>query len=184
MKDLFILGLSLLIPTLALADEPAKDAPHSVKYRITGLFSPDREADLRQVFTKLPDIKLVEVDFNNAEATLEYTPAKAFPNVKPADLIDRLDNAVKSASHQTFGVKPLSTVPHDKLETIEIRVRGLDCKACSLAAYEAINKLNGVEIATVNFREGRIVARVGPNKVTQAQIVEALKRMGVEVPAQ
>ena len=42
-----------------------------------------------------------------------------------------------------------TAVPLAKLKLIEIPVGGLDCKACSLAAYEAIYKIEGVERVTV-----------------------------------
>ena len=38
-------------------------------------------------------------------------------------------------------VKPLRSVPLEKLKLIEIPAAGLDCKACCWAAYESIYKL-------------------------------------------
>jgi copper chaperone CopZ len=151
----------------------------TVKYQVTGLFATDREQDLRDTVEKIPHVKLVSIDFPNAEATFEYDPAKAFSGAKPDQILQRLDNLVKSASSHTFGIKPLRSVPLDRLRLIEIPVAGLDCKACCLAAYEAVARLDGVERATASFREGRVTALIDPEKTDRARLEDALKKRGV-----
>ncbi len=171
----FALLCSMIPGTPARAD--------TIKHQVTGLFSTEREQDLREVVQTMPQVKLVSIDFANAEATFEYDPAKLFPGAKPEERMQRFDNLLSSASHRTFGVKPLRSVPLDKLQLIEIPVAGLDCKACSLAAYEAVYKLDGVERATASFREGRVTALIDPAKIDRARLEEALKKRGVEVKA-
>jgi cation transport ATPase len=153
----------------------------TVKHQVTGLFMTEREQDLREAFEKIPQIKLVSIDFKNAEATFEYDPAKAFPGAKPAQVIERFDNLLKSASNHTFGIKPLRTTPLEKLRLIEIPVAGLDCKACTLVAYEAVYQLEGVERATASFRDGRVTALIDPAKTDRAMLEAALKKRGVQV---
>jgi hypothetical protein len=164
------------------ADKKA-DAPQPIKYQITGLFSPDREQDLREAFAQIPQIKLVSLDYKNAEVALQYDPAKVFPNTKPEEVLPKLDGMLKSASNHTFGVKPLRTTPLEKLKLIEIPVAGLDCKACCLAAYEAIYKLEGVERATASFRDGRVTALIDPEKTDRTKLEAALKKLGVQLKA-
>ena len=62
-----------------------------IKHQITGLFAPEREQDLREAFAKIADIKLVSIDFKNAEATLDYDAATVFPKMKPDQLLQKLD---------------------------------------------------------------------------------------------
>jgi copper chaperone CopZ len=155
--------------------------PRTIKHQITGLFMKEREQDLREAVAKIPQVKLVSIDFENAEATFVYDPAKVFPGAKPEQIVQRFDNLLKSASYHTFGVKPLRSVPLKKLRLIEILVAGLDCKACSLAAYEAVYRLEGVERATASFREGRVTAWIDPEKTDRAKLEAALKKHGVEV---
>jgi copper chaperone CopZ len=151
----------------------------TVKHQVTGLFMKEREQDLRDAVEKIPHVKLVRIDFPSSEATFEYDPAKAFPGAKPEQVLQRLDNMLKTASSHTFGIKPLRTMPLDKLRLIEIPVAGLDCKACCLVAYEAVAKLDGVERATASFREGRVTALIDPAKTDRAALEEALKKRGV-----
>jgi copper chaperone CopZ len=154
------------------------------KHQLTGLCMKEREPDLREAVEKIPNVKLVSIDFANAEATFEYDPAKAFPGVKPEQIVQRFDMLLRQASGHTLGIKPLRTVPLEKLRLIDIPVGGLDCKACSLAAYEAIYKLDGVERATASFREGRVTALIDPERIDRARLEAALKKRGVQVKAQ
>src|SRR5262245_31298410 len=176
-------GLSRLFIILCIMILSPHAHGETIKHQITGLFSPDREQDLRDVVAKIADVKLMKVDVENAEAKFEYEPMKLFPGAKPEQFLQRFDNPLRSASTHTFGVKPLRTTPLDKLQLIEIGVAGLDCKACCLAAYEAIAKLDGVERATASFREGRITALIDPSKIDRAQLEAALKKRGVQMKA-
>jgi len=168
------------LPQMLMAAEPT-EASRPIQHQITGLFSPDREKDLQQVFEKLPDFKLVRVDFANAEASLEYDVAKVFPGAKPEQIVERLDNLVRGVSNHTFGVKPLRSTKKESMKLIEIPVVGLDCKACSLGAYEAIYRLKGVETATASFKEGRVTALVDPELIDRVELEMALKQRGVQI---
>jgi len=151
----------------------------TTKVRITGLFAPDREKDLRELFAKWPEFKIVRIDFEFAEAELRFDAATVFPRSKPAEVLAKLNDKVRDASVGTFGVKPLSNVPRDKLTRIEIAVVGLDCKACCLGVYEVVAKIDGVEQATASFKDGRITARIDPAKTDKSKLMAALKERGV-----
>ena len=154
--------------------------PEPFRVRVMGMFSPDREKDLREVFAEAwPDVKIASVDFDRAEATLAFDAEKMFPNVKPADVLTRLDERVRTFSNYTFGLKPLSATPPEQLKRIEIPVAGLDCKPCCLAAYEIVAKIDGVEQATASFKDGRITALIDPAKTDKPKLEAALKQRGV-----
>jgi len=171
--------LTAVCHTAVSDDQPTSSS--GIKHQITGLFSADREKDLHDVFENLPDFKLVKIDFENAEATIEYDPAKVFPGAKPEQIVEQFDNRLKGASNHTFGVKPLRTIEKDKLKRIEILVAGLDCKACSLGAYDAIYRLKGVECATASFKGGRVTALINPEMIDRTELEMALKQRGVEI---
>jgi hypothetical protein len=110
-----------------------------------------------------------------------YDSAKIFPKATPEQVIQRLDSMLKSASSHTFGIKPLRSVPTEKLTLIVIPIAGLDCKACCLVAYEAVYQLAGVERATASFREGRVTALIDPRKTDRTKLEAALKQRGVQL---
>ena len=67
----------------------------------------------------------------------------------------------------------------DKLVRIEIGVVGLDCKACSFAAYNIVAGVDGVEQATCSFKDGLITALIDPAKTQKAVLEDTLKKRNV-----
>jgi len=167
-----------IICAAILALAPALEV-EQVKHRITGLFSRDREDDLRESVKRMANVALVSIDFDNGEATFEYDAAKIFKDSKPKDYLERFDNMLRSASSHTFGARPLCTTPKDKLARIEIGIAGNDCKGCNLAAYESISKIDGVEQATASFKDGKVTALIDPSKTNKSALEEALKKRQV-----
>lgn len=174
---LFIALLAISSP----ADEPPVTAARGVKHQVTGLFSRDRVDDLRQLFAKLPQFKLIEIDFDKAEITVDYDAEKEFAGATSEQVIERFDSLVRQASNHTFGIKPLCTLPNERLSFIEIGIVGLDCKACCLGAYKAIYRLPGVERATASFKERRVTAMIDSQKTNRAELETALKQRGVQL---
>ena len=158
-------------------DKPA--TPQEIKHQVTGLFCPERVDDLHKAAKQLANIELVSVDYATAEAVFRYDPAKVFPNTKPEQVVEQFDNQLRNASRHTFGIKPLCMTPRDQLEFVEIPVVGLDCKACSLGAYEIVYKLEGVEQATANFKTGLVSAWIDPSKTDRKKLEEILVQRSV-----
>ena len=52
-------------------------------------------------------------------------------------------------------------------------------KACSLAVYEIIYRLKGVEQATAYFKAGKATALIDPDQITPGDIEKELKQRGV-----
>ena len=175
----------MILSPLWILSPAAAEEPKLIKHQITGLFAPDREKDLRDVFEqKLPQFKLVSIDFKNAEASFDYDPTKIFPGAKPEQIIERFDNKLRNATRHTFGAKPLRTIEKDKLKLVEIPIVGLDCKACSFAVYEMVYRLKGVEQATASFKEGKLTALIDPEKIDRTEIEMTLKQRGVQIKPQ
>ena len=171
----------VLIVVASLLTMSMRATAETAKHQVTGLCMKEREADLREAVAKMPGVKLVRIDFAQAEVVLDYDLKQVLAGAKPAQLVERLDNLMRNASNHTFGIRPLRKIPRDQLTLIEIPVAGLDCKACSLGAYEAIYRLEGVEMATASFRDGRVTALIDPTKTDRAKLEAALKKRGVEV---
>jgi len=149
------------------------------KHRVTGLFNPEREADLREAVKKLTDVAIVSIDFDSAEVTFSYDSLKLLGKGNEPQLLERFDNMIRNASTHTFGIRALCTTPKEKLKRVEIPVVGLDCKGCELSAYEVIFKIEGVEQATCSFKAGMMTALIDPEKTNKGALEEALKKRNV-----
>ena len=167
-------AILLILSSSAFADEPQTFA-----FRVTGLFQPDRVDDFREMLKKLPDVTLNSIDYDRAEAKFTFDTAKVLPGVKPEQVAERFDQLIRQNSSSTFGIRPTSTVPREKLATVTITIVGLDCKACSLAAYEIVAKVDGVEQAQASFHDGKLTAWIDPVRTNRAALEEALKKRNV-----
>lgn len=175
----------LCLLVTAVAEAAADDQSASEKqmtFRVTGLFSPDREADLKEVMKELPEIALVRVDFKTSEAVFQFVSAQAFPGAKPEQIVERFDNRLRTLTRGTFGIREVCSIPRGKLKFVEILIAGLDCKGCSLAAYETVYRLEGVEQATASFRDGLVTAWINPEKTSRDVLEEALRKRNIPAP--
>ncbi len=175
---------ALLLLCCSANAQPPKAEPklERVTYRVTGLFSREREKDLRAGFEALaPDFKLIAVNFDEAELTVEFAPAKHWPGQKPERVAELVNDKVRGATNHTFGIKPRRDIARDKLQLVTIPAAGCDCKGCNLAAYEAVAALDGVYWATASFKEGKVTALVDPAKVDRAKLEDALRKKGVDL---
>jgi hypothetical protein len=178
MRTLIPAALLFVALSSAAADDKPSAKVERVTYRVTGLFSPEREKDLRAGFEALPDFKLIAVNFDEAEITVEFAPAELWPGEKPARVAELIDDKVRGATGHTFGVKPRRQIARDKLRQVVIPAAGCDCKACCLAAYEAVAALDGVYQATASFKDGRVTALIDPATTDRAKLADALRKKG------
>ena len=172
---------ALLTDTAAAQDKKPASKPERITYRVTGLFDKSREAVLREAFVELTDFKLIDIDFAEAEVTLEFDPQRLYPGQKPERVAELVSDKVRGATHHTFAIHPRRTVSRDKLQEVSITASGCDCKACNLAAYEAVAAVEGVYQATASFKEGRVTVRFDPAKTDRAKLEDALRKKGVDL---
>lgn len=158
---------------LALTVATATAGEH--RFRLLGLFQPDRVADLQIVIDQMEGVDLVKVDFELAEATFE---------IEDDELAKQFEQRLRGESQGTFEALPLSEIPPEKLEEVKIEIVGLDCKGCSYGAYVAIYKIEGVERATANFGDGTVVAWIDPEKTNRAALEDALTQRRVTLKNQ
>jgi hypothetical protein len=168
-----------LVSSVQAADDKVAPGEQSYRYRVLGLFQPDRVEDLREAMKQLPEITLVSVDYATTEAEFRFDAAQLFPGVKQSQVLEQFNNRMRTVTSGTFSVRPRLETPRDKLERIEIPIVGLDCKGCSFGAYDSICRLEGVEQATASFKDGKVSALIDPAKTNRAALEAALKQRRV-----
>jgi copper chaperone CopZ len=181
MRTTLVAVLALMLGMVRAGNGGEDGKGGQFKHQVSGLFADGREPALREAIGRIPGVKLVELDRDEAVATLEYDPARLFPGARPEEIVERLDNLLRSASNHTLGFKPMRTKPRDQLKKVELAVAGLDCEACSLALYEILSRVEGVELVKASFHEGRAIAWIDPDRTDRARLVEALRRREVDV---
>ena len=145
-----ILGIVCCCAPTALA----ADEKQSKELAIIGLFSPDREQDLRDMMANVPEFQLAHVDYDNARVTFSYDVASLFAEQKPrkaptaSEVEQRINSLLARASSNTFALKLTPSLPKEKLTRIELNVGILDCKGCQYAAYLAVMGTLGMYVAS------------------------------------
>jgi hypothetical protein len=156
------------------------DGTSTITLRVIGLFEAERATELDRAVQKIPEVKLMRLDRELAEATLAYDPnCELLKNATPQQLAERINNRVRELTRHTLGLAAASGIPRENLERVEIPIFGLDCQACCLAAYESLVQTEGVEQATASFRRGKAVAWIDPAKTNRESLEKALERRGV-----
>jgi mercuric ion binding protein len=164
----------------AFGQEPApRSEPRIIRVRVLGLFSSARVEALREAAASIEDAALKDVDYETAHATFEVRPDKAWKDVPAEKLPERIDQALRQASRSTFSAAPASETPAERIEEVTIAAGGCACRACELAAYEAVAKVEGVERATVSFTDSSVIVRFDREKSNRAALEAALKQRGV-----
>ena len=152
------------------------------KYRVTGLFNREREADLREAVKKMEGVEVISIDVDVAEVTFSYDPGKFFEKgTKEKDYLERFDNRLRQSSSHTFSAKPLFATPREKLVKVEIDVVLPECKGCCLGVTEILVKVEGVAQATADLKAGRVTVLIDPEKTTRAALQEILKKREVKL---
>jgi len=155
---------------------------YSVQLQVQGLFIPERGDDFRKLLDEFPEARLMDFDYETAVATIAYaSDSEWFRDAKPEQIIERLNNRMRQLSSQTLGVAAPSSIPRDKLQRVEFRIVGLDCKACSLGVYNILTRVEGVVQATASFHDGLAVAWIAPEKTNREALAATLKSRGVQL---
>src|SRR4051812_28695370 len=108
-------------------------------------------------------------DYRRASGRRGIPPhgTNSFASLPPEQTRERIDRLLRDASRGTFSALPPSSLPADRRQDIRIGVAGLDCKGCAFGAYRALAKVDGVEQATVDFKQGIATARIDPSKTNR-----------------
>lgn len=175
-----LIGIALYaVPTSLGAAEQTSE------HRIFGLFSPDRVSDLHKAMDDLPELHLVQLDFDTARITLRYDLNVLFPKLNPskppsdAEIEQRLSGLIDDASNNTFWLKPSSKISKEKLAKLEIRIGLLDCRGCRYGVHLMLMDEPGVEQVTV---VGNLVTVwIDPASTSQAAIAAVLGKNRVAV---
>ncbi len=155
---------------------------HTLTVQVTGLFMRDRVDAFRALLQQVPEVRLLELDFETAQARLAYDPeCDLFRGVQPTQLIERCHNRLQQLSRSTLGMRAVSSVPREQWKKLDLQIAGLDCMACSYAAYDALIRIEGVEQATASFRDGKATAWYNAAVTNQELIVMTLKQRQVVV---
>jgi P-type Cu+ transporter len=85
---------------------------------------------------------------------------------------------LEMVSEQDFR-KKIQSLGYDVVkEKVEFDITGMTCAACANKIEKRLNKLDGVEKATVNFALETVLVEYNPEQVSVSEMKEAIKKLG------
>ena len=68
------------------------------------------------------------------------------------------------------------------METVELKVEGMDCQGCVKSVTRMLSGVSGVEKVDVSLEEGRARVTFDPAKSNLAEFRKAVERAGYKAP--
>ncbi|MGQ0814983.1 MAG: metal-binding (seleno)protein [Gemmatimonadota bacterium] len=94
-----------------------------------------------------------------------------------ASICDLCETPAATAGHPAFAaVTRVATAA--ELDTVILKIEGMTCGGCAIAARKIIEKLAGVTKAEVSYETKQALVTHDPAKVTIEQIIAAVKKLG------
>jgi len=132
----------------------------TVSLPITGMSCASCAAKIEKGITGLSGIVTASVNFATERITVVYDPEKV-----------HLNDFVKTIKELGYGAG---------VESVTISVRGMSCASCVQKVTAALNKVEGVVSASVNFAAERADVNYLPTVATLDDLMDAIKEAGYE----
>ncbi|GMR04930.1 MAG: heavy metal translocating P-type ATPase [Thermodesulfobacteriota bacterium] len=143
------------------AEKTSSAGLKSVDLPITGMSCASCASKIEKGLSKTSGIKKASVNFATEKVTISYDPKE----VAPGDFI-------KTIKELGYGAG---------VEKVVLPVQGMSCASCVDKIEKALNGLDGVVRATVNFATEKATVDYLPATVSVAEMVKAVKGAGYDV---
>jgi Cu+-exporting ATPase len=141
--------------------EPKKGGEKRVELPVTGMSCASCVAKIEKGLSKIRGIADAKVNFATEKATITFDPSQ----VRMGDFVA----AIKDLGYEA-GV-----------EKVTLPVQGMSCASCVKKVEKALNGLEGVVQATVNFATERASVQYIPGAVSREDFRRAVKEAGYEI---
>lgn len=138
----------------------AKGAGKTVSLPITGMSCASCAAKIEKGITGLSGIITASVNFATEKISITYDPEMV-----------HLNDFVKTIKELGYGAG---------VESVAISVRGMSCATCVQKVTKALNRVEGVVSASVNFAAERADINYLPTVATLEDLMDAIREAGYE----
>ncbi|MCG9795495.1 heavy metal translocating P-type ATPase [Staphylococcus argenteus] len=126
---------------------------------ITGMTCAACSNRIEKKLNKLDDVN-AQVNLTTEKATVEYNP----------DQHD-VQEFINTIQHLGYGVA---------VETVELDITGMTCAACSSRIEKVLNKMDGVQTATVNLTTEQAKVDYYPEETDANQLITRIQKLGYD----
>lgn len=134
---------------------------------VGGMDCPSCALKIENSLQKLAGVVEVAVSVATERLTISYDPQQ----VSETEIKDR----VKALGYTVEG-RPTTSAP--ALPSLELMLGGMDCGGCAAKLSTTLEKLAGVQEATVNFSTGKLAVSYDPQQVNEQTIGDRIRALG------
>lgn len=127
-------------------------------FNITGMTCAACSARIEKVLNKMEGVEEANVNLALEKSTIKYNPSK----VKPEELRQKIEKL-------GYGVS---------MESAEFNITGMTCAACATRIEKGLNKMDGVEQATVNLALETATVTYNPGSISPSDIMDKVGKLG------
>lgn len=138
----------------------ADDSKKKAEIKISGMHCASCALNIEKSLQDMEGVEDAQVNFGTEKATVKYDPDKL-----------QLLELEKKVEDTGYGVVN---------EKVTIKVGGMTCAMCVKAIEDVLNKLNGVNQATVNLASEKAYVTYNPQMTSVAEMKDAIEDLGYE----
>jgi Cu+-exporting ATPase len=121
-------------------------------------------ARIEKIINKLPGITKANVNFAVEKATVEFDDISVDSD-KISEVVKKLGYGIEKEIEQANS-------------SVELKISGMSCAACSAKIEKKLNKLDGVIKAAVNLATEKTNVQYDPSKIKASDIIKAIEFLG------
>jgi Cu+-exporting ATPase len=137
--------------------------------RISGMHCVSCAQTIEKTLKQEEGVINASVNFATEKALVEYDPAET-------DL-EKINEAIRRAGYKPVGLSS----EKEKTKSISLKIRGMTCASCATTIETALNRLEGVESANVNFATETATIEYSSNRVSPLDLRKTIRNVGYEV---
>lgn len=126
--------------------------------KVKGMSCAACAARIEKGLNKMPGVSQAQVNLALEQATIEYDPDA----VKAANFVEKVEKL-------GYSVAP---------ERVELKIQGMSCASCSARVEKGLQKLEGVEKASVNLATETASVEYRPGVLKPEELTAAISRIG------
>jgi Cu+-exporting ATPase len=134
--------------------------PGKVVFKVSGMTCAACSSRIEKRLNRVEGVKSAAVNLAVEKATVEYDVNR----VSPEQLIE----VIRDTGYDVV------------LDKVELRLKGMTCAACAARLEKALNRLDGVVKAAVNFAMGNATVEYNASQVTVRDMIKAVQRAGYD----
>src|SRR5690554_4139537 len=128
--------------------------PGKVVFKVSGMTCAACSSRIEKRLNRVEGVKSAAVNLAVEKATVEYDVNR----VSPEQLIE----VIRDTGYDVV------------LDKVELRLKGMTCAACAARLEKALNRLDGVVKAAVNFAMGNATVEYNASQVTVRDMIKAV----------